>query len=400
MIPQTERPGSGSVDRQHERACRSPERNRQGGIGASGEQHPRAPRRPPAGGAAREQRKSTAEHVRDRDHQRPRVPRREVCRRTRRSWPRRRCRRTGRSAAACTRRAPARPGVLRLDEHQLGALLPSARKSASRPVQSNSQGEIRTSTATAPAAARTTNNAAIAKMSTSTTCFSDRVYAAWSATNDASRAKEAEPKRDDERTGDDGEHPREQQRSRGRARRARRPAAASWDGAVTLDVAYVVDEVRGARCRAVGAEARDRLHPADSVAELRGEDDAREDEQVLRPLVRARATNAAATVDRRAGSSTTPAAESNLTRCDRVASGPLLDLNLAVVERVGSGPADAYVVLRGSLGCRCRHRRRGSRRRSPRRGCRCRASPGRASCPPAPPPTRISTRFSVATPEA
>jgi len=56
--------------------------------------------------------------------------------------------------------------------------------------------------------------------------------------------------------------------------------------AVMLAVAQVVDQVGSARERAVGAEGRKRLAPADGVAELRREDDPGEDEQVLRPLPR------------------------------------------------------------------------------------------------------------------
>ena len=56
--------------------------------------------------------------------------------------------------------------------------------------------------------------------------------------------------------------------------------------AVGLPVEHVVDQVGGARGGAVGDEGRRRLQPAVGVPELRGEDDAGEDEQVLRPLLR------------------------------------------------------------------------------------------------------------------
>src|SRR4029079_7414893 len=55
---------------------------------------------------------------------------------------------------------------------------------------------------------------------------------------------------------------------------------------VGLGIAHVVHEVRRARRRAVGEERRHGRGPARRVAELRGEDDAREEQQVLRPLTR------------------------------------------------------------------------------------------------------------------
>jgi len=53
-------------------------------------------------------------------------------------------------------------------------------------------------------------------------------------------------------------------------------------------VAHVVDEVRGARRKAERREAGEGVDPAAGVAELRGEEDPGEDEQVLQPLPRAR----------------------------------------------------------------------------------------------------------------
>src|SRR5439155_13182434 len=63
---------------------------------------------------------------------------------------------------------------------------------------------------------------------------------------------------------------------------------------IVLGVAHVVDEVRGARSRAVGDEGGSRLHPADRVAQLGGKDEPREEEQVLRPLPRATGGNRSA----------------------------------------------------------------------------------------------------------
>ena len=95
------------------------------------------------------------------------------------------------------------------------------------------------------------------------------------------------------------ERARERERRRARApRRARRAARGEsspramgrerltgWSRS-DVDVADVVHEVRGARRRAVGDERRDGRDPARRVAELRGEDDAREEQEVLRPLPR------------------------------------------------------------------------------------------------------------------
>ena len=55
---------------------------------------------------------------------------------------------------------------------------------------------------------------------------------------------------------------------------------------VGIHVAHVVDEVGGARRGTVCGEGRERLEPAHSVAELGGEDDPGEEEQVLQPLSR------------------------------------------------------------------------------------------------------------------
>jgi hypothetical protein len=66
-----------------------------------------------------------------------------------------------------------------------------------------------------------------------------------------------------------------------------RPQAFDRMIAVVDGVAHVVDEVGGARRSAVRAEGGDRLAPARGIPDLRGEDDAGEQEQVLRPLARA-----------------------------------------------------------------------------------------------------------------
>src|SRR6266550_4315301 len=69
-----------------------------------------------------------------------------------------------------------------------------ARKSASSAVQSSNQGEILTSTAAAPAAARTTKSPAIVITSNSTTCLSESVYAACKATKVQRNRIEARPR--------------------------------------------------------------------------------------------------------------------------------------------------------------------------------------------------------------
>ncbi len=81
------------------------------------------------------------------------------------------------------------------------------------------------------------------------------------------------------------------ERSGERERRAPRELSAG-DGAVSLDgmlpigcdVAHVVDEVRSARGRAVGDERGHGGGPPTGVAELRREDDSREQQEILRPL--------------------------------------------------------------------------------------------------------------------
>ena len=55
---------------------------------------------------------------------------------------------------------------------------------------------------------------------------------------------------------------------------------------VEIGVAQVVQQVRGARGGAVGDEGDERLHPLLPHADLRCEDDACENERVLRPLPR------------------------------------------------------------------------------------------------------------------
>ena len=88
----------------------------------------------------------------------------------------------------------------------------------------------------------------------------------------------------------------QRERAEGRCERERRPGrelaardrtpALDRMQAVGGDVAHVVDEVGGARRRAVRDERGDRRHPPARVAELRGEHDPREQEEVLRPLAR------------------------------------------------------------------------------------------------------------------
>ena len=81
--------------------------------------------------------------------------------------------------------------------------------------------------------------------------------------------------------------PRRERRARPAARAPRARSAAArltgWSRSSST-VAHVVDEVRGARDRAVGDEGCARLQPARRIAELGGEHEAGEDQQVLRPL--------------------------------------------------------------------------------------------------------------------
>src|SRR5437868_6298922 len=65
-----------------------------------------------------------------------------------------------------------------------------------------------------------------------------------------------------------------------------RPQAFCGMQAVVRRVSDIVQEVARARRRAVGGKGGERLAPAAEIAELRGEDDPREEQQVLRPLSR------------------------------------------------------------------------------------------------------------------
>ena len=92
----------------------------------------------------------------------------------------------------------------------------SARNSASRNVQTRSQGEMRTSTAIAPAAARSTNNAAIARTSMSPTDFSQTEYAPWSARKASMQASEAAPSAAVDREGEQRQRRGDAERDAGR----------------------------------------------------------------------------------------------------------------------------------------------------------------------------------------
>ena len=103
--------------------------------------------------------------------------------------------------------------------------------------------------------------------------------------DEKAQRREAQPRARAERRS--SEYPGERDRQAGRQLPARdRPLALDRMETVVLPVAQVVDDVGRARERAVGREAHDGLRPARGVAELRREDDPREDEQVLRPLPR------------------------------------------------------------------------------------------------------------------
>ena len=154
-------------------------------------------------------------------------------------------------------------------------------------MQSSSHCEIRTSTAMAPAEARRTKSPAITSTSTSSIALRPSEYAPWSAMKDQARER-GRPERC--RQPESGRRERGCQRERSiRGELAARhgPKALDRVEPVGVGVADVVDEVRSARRRAVRDEGGDRRDPAARIAELSGEDDPREQEEVLRPLARA-----------------------------------------------------------------------------------------------------------------
>src|SRR5919199_2448434 len=96
-----------------------------------------------------------------------------------------------------------------------------------------------------------------------------------------------EPERRDRDEGGGDEHGR--QRERGAlAQLAARNRSRALDRvrAVERRVADVVDEVGGAGGGTVARESREGVRPSPGVTELRGEDDSREEQEVLRPLPR------------------------------------------------------------------------------------------------------------------
>ena len=145
--------------------------------------------------------------------------------------------------------------------------------------------------------------------------FRPRLYAELKRdeAEDGQQRREAEQSGDDQRAG--GERCRKHERALGRELAARdRPVALDGMRAVVRRVPQVVDQVRSARRRAVGNEDRRRLGPTRRVSELRREDDAGEQEQVLRPLPRAeRRRRAARKAPRRGRSATTGAGSGRIT---------------------------------------------------------------------------------------
>src|SRR6266545_1748813 len=96
--------------------------------------------------------------------------------------------------------------------------------------------------------------------------------------------RESERRRDND--GDRSERGRERERpARGQLPARDRAIPLDRMQTVALRVPHVVDEVGRARRRAVRDEDRNRLEPAVAVAELRREDEPREQQQVLRPLL-------------------------------------------------------------------------------------------------------------------
>jgi hypothetical protein len=87
--------------------------------------------------------------------------------------------------------------------------------------------------------------------------------------------------------GEDDQHPGEHERRPcGKLAARDRPEPLDRMLPVVRSVAHVVGEVRGARRGAVDGEGEAGLQPAGDVAELRGEDQPGEEQQVLRPLPR------------------------------------------------------------------------------------------------------------------
>ena len=257
-------------------------------------------------------------------------------------------------------------------------------------MQTSSQGEIGTSTATAPAAARTTNSAAIVEHVDENDVLQPERVRGLEAGEEAeeSDGSVAEPRRQRDREHRErrGEH---ECRPRRELATRDRPALLERVRAVGVAVEHVVDEVRRARGGAVRGERSSRLHPATPVAELRGEDDPREEQQVLRPLARPQGRNRnegrppCGTFGELDDSSDVPR-ERPTTRATLRRRGPGAGSDVASGQHEPEAAALARPWTRARRARRARARARGrseARARCP--GCRARRTGGR--CGPAAP---------------
>ena len=216
-----------------------------------------------------------------------------------------------------------------------------------------------------------------------------RLYAAWSARNPASSASEAGPSAAATASADDGER---RQPATSAVRTESSPRASGRSrligcAPVLLEVAHVVDEVRGARGGAVGANAATASPQRDSVAELRREEDAREEQQVLRPLARPAARRARRRAGRRGrwrSSSTTGASSGSGTE-------PML-------VTVGAVDAADWPECDASRGAPAQRRRRVRRRLGGSTSSNRLPSPGLASRSSMRPPSACASSRAIARP--
>ena len=155
-------------------------------------------------------------------------------------------------------------------------------------MHSTNHRDIGTSTATAPAAARRTNPAAIVTMSITATCFSQNVYASvitmYSPTTATVcqrpvNAGETEGDQREDDPGDPGDVDRQRTgRDRSEALRGVEP--------IGLDVEQVVPEVDAARGEAERDERDEREPEFTTLVEHAGRARRGEDQHVLQPLLR------------------------------------------------------------------------------------------------------------------
>ena len=156
-------------------------------------------------------------------------------------------------------------------------------------MQTSSHGEMRTSTAAAPAAARTTKSNAIVTTSAMTTRFSANVYATWrNAKRSRNPAKYGPscPARKIAAAADIAASQTAPRCERAPLAIGRRRFFGCSRSAGR--VAEVVHHIGGARGRAEGGEGDERPQQRHRIPQLGGEDDPGEEEDVLHPLARAR----------------------------------------------------------------------------------------------------------------